>query len=643
MSHDTNTLNKKTAKDGGNPWAWVPTLYVAEGLPYVLVMTVSTIMYTRLGASLSAIGLWTSLLGFAWVIKPLWGPLVDQYWTKRRWSVLMQILMGVLLGVVAVTLQGPFWWSGSLLALAMIALFSATHDIAADGFYMDALSEKRQSFFVGIRSTFYRLAMIFGQGVLLIIVGAMEQRTGPDPVELVINAQPPGVTAPAPAPVADSSGFVIFDPPVQDLDAGSTVTVNVRLAEQPETTRTVALTRESSSFWSTLFPFGAEQQVSLADRKYEALQFGADNWDQPQEVVFSADGNMRESIAVKFKATSGNIPLSWGLCFGGVGLLLASLGVFHLFALPKPRLDGANQTPTTPFSHALMAMVGVVAVPVAIYAASYYVIFAGLSLVLPFSAPLIKMLTILTTLLLFWLLLLERDLREKTANSFSRAATYSGVPFDKVFSSFFAKPGIKPMLAFLLLYRLGEALLVKMSGPFLVMPASEGGIGLTSAQYGLAYGTFGIVTLTLGGILGGLVASRQGLRKWLWPMCLAINLPDALYVYLAVVQPEEFWKVLVCVAGETFGYGFGFTAYMLYMLYIASTGEPEHKTSHFALCTGFMALGMMLPGMISGDLAEWLGWPMFFIVVCIATIPGFAILSFIPLDKDFGRRSDATE
>jgi PAT family beta-lactamase induction signal transducer AmpG len=238
--------------------------------------------------------------------------------------------------------------------------------------------------------------------------------------------------------------------------------------------------------------------------------------------------------------------------------------------------------------------------------------------------------------LLVWGIFSFGAVRRLAGAGFHQAAKISRVPFDSIFVSFFRKPGILRMIAFLLLYRLGEAMLVKMSPAFLIDPRSHGGMGLSQAQFGTAYGTIGIITMTIGGILGGVVASWNGLKRWLVPMCIAINLPHALYIYLAWAQPPEFWKVLLCVAGETFGYGFGFTAYMLYMLYIA--GEGEHKTSHFAICTGFMGLSMMLPGMLSGELADALGWFHFYVLILLATIPGFIMLALIPLDPEFGRR-----
>lgn len=651
MSQDSNQSNQNLEpgaasqeEPNARPWAWIPTLYLAEGFPYVIVMTVSTIMYTRLGASLSAIGFWTSILGFAWVVKPLWGPLVDLYWTKRRWTVLMQILMGILLGVSALTLQGDWWWSGSLLALAAVALFSATHDIAADGFYMDALSERQQAFFVGIRSTFYRLAMIFGQGILLIIAGTIEQRSGPDPVPVIIKATSDPAAMVAPAPVVSDDQFVRFEPASIVLKPGETTSVTVALTAPPAEARTVTLGRKSSSWLSSFLPLGPEQAVSLTDKEFEVLKFTSSDWNVPKTVAFKVDPGFEGTVEVPFRAASGNLPLTWGICVGGIGAVLLLFGLYHLIVLPKPASDGTGARGTTPFALAALAMALVVALPVG----AYWGLFEGVSRLLragahfyygeklPFADGLLTFVTIAIIVGLFYLLLQNRGVRSALGQGFSGAAKVSSVPFDEVFRSFFAKPGIVRMLGFLLVYRLGEALLVKMSGPFLVKPLAEGGMGLSTQEYGVAYGTFGVVAMTIGGILGGLVASRQGLKKWLLPMCLAINIPDLFYVYLAYVQPPEFWKVVACVAGESFGYGFGFTAYMLYMLYVAGSGE--HKTSHFALCTGFMALGMMLPGMISGDLAEAFGWPMFFVIVCIATIPGFLMLPVIPLDREFGRR-----
>jgi PAT family beta-lactamase induction signal transducer AmpG len=209
--------------------------------------------------------------------------------------------------------------------------------------------------------------------------------------------------------------------------------------------------------------------------------------------------------------------------------------------------------------------------------------------------------------------------------------------FLATFGSFFRKPRIVVLLLFLLLYRFGEAQLVKMTAPFLLDARAQGGLGLTTTAVGFIYGTIGIVALTLGGILGGWVVARDGLRRWLWIMLLAIHLPDAVFIYLAYLQPTNLPLVQLAIAIEQFGYGFGFTGYLMYMIHIA---RGRHQTAHYAICTGFMALGMMIPGMWSGWLQDHIGYRHFFAWVVFATIPSFVVSLWIPLETGFGRRAE---
>lgn len=414
------------------PWAWIPTLYFAEGLPYVVVMTVAVIMYKRFGLSNTDIALYTSWLYLPWVIKPFWSPFVDILKTKRWWIVSMQLLIGAGFAGVAFTLPTPFYLQASLAFFWLMAFSSATHDIAADGFYMLALDDSEQSFFVGIRSTFYRIAMITGQGLLIILAGFLEKSTG-------------------------------------------------------------------------------------------------------------------------------NISLAWSITFFILGGLFLAFFVYHRFLLPRPASDTERATYTP----------------------------AGI-------------------------------LHE----------------FGKTFASFFRKKGITVAIIFMLLYRLSEAMLVKLASPFLLDAREIGGLGLNTQQVGVVYGTIGVLSLTLGGIIGGIVAARRGLKFWLWPMALAITLPNLAYVYLAVYQPESFFWINFAVAIEQFGYGFGFTAYMLYLIYFS---DGEHKTAHYSICTGFMALGMMLPGMAAGWIQEQVGYQNFFIFLVICIIPTLAMIPFLKINPNFGK------
>jgi len=423
-----------------NPWLWVPSLYLAEGIPYAVVMTVSVIMYKRLGIPNDELAFYTSWLYLPWVIKPLWSPVVDILRTKRLWIITTQLFIGAGLAGIALTLPLVGFFKWTLVIFWLMAFSSATHDIAADGFYMLGLNERQQAFFVGIRSTFYRIAMISAQGLLVILAGFFETRS--------------------------------------------------------------------------MFGLG------------------------------------------------GSIPAAWSMTFFILAGLFVVFFAYHRFVLPYPGTD-----------------------------------------------------------------------RPKVAGGETKGFFRE---FRMTFVTFFKKDYIGITLAFLLLYRLGEAQLVKLASPFLLDSRAAGGLGLTTSDVGFVYGTVGIAALTLGGIIGGIAVARKGFRFWLWPMVLAINIPDLMYVYLAYVQPDNFFIVNACVAIEQLGYGFGFTAFSLYMLYVS---QGEHSTAHYALCTGFMALGMMIPGMFSGGIQQWLGYQHFFIWVCLATIPGFIMASLAKVDPEFGKKA----
>jgi PAT family beta-lactamase induction signal transducer AmpG len=416
------------------PWLWVPTLYCAEGLPYALAMSVSVVLYKNLGVSNGDIAFYTSWLYLPWVVKPLWSPVVDLLKTRRLWIWTMQLLVGAALAGVALTIPAPHFFQITLAIFWLLAFASATHDIAADGFYLLALPEREQAWFNGVRSACYRVAMIFAQGGLVILAGEIYQRTN-------------------------------------------------------------------------------------------------------------------------------NYATAWAAVFALAAGIVLIFGIWHRFILPKPAGDTAGR------------------------AGSLEKFFAD---------------------------------------------------FLKTFVEFFRQPKILTLLAFILLFRLGEAQLVKMAQPFLLDQRADGGLGLQTEQIGFLYGTIGVIALTVGGILGGIAISRNGLKFWLWPMLLAIHLPDAVFIWLAYAQPQSFFAIGSGIAVEQFGYGFGFSAFMMYLIRIA---RGAHPTAHYAICTGFMALGMMIPGMWSGWLQEHFGYPKFFVWVILATIPSFLVATKIPLEADFGKRS----
>ena len=413
-------------------WAWVPTLYFAEGLPYVLVVTVSAIMFKQLGISNADVALYTSWLYLPWVIKPFWSPFVDLVKTKRWWLLLTQVILGAGLAGVALTLNTTNFFRWSLAILWLLAFSSATHDISIDGFYMLGLDEGEQSLFVGIRNTAYRIAMIAGQGGLLILVGQFEK---------------------------------LF---------GSTVR-------------------------------------------------------------------------------------AWSLGFMIAGALMILLWLYHSYILPHPVADCTTGTT---------------------------------------SSNILK-------------------------------------EFGMTFVSYFQKPHILTALLFILLFRFPEAQLGKIAPLFLVDSAAAGGLELTTSQVGFAQGTLGVIGLLLGGILGGLTLSRFGLKKCIWYMVAAISVPDLVYVYLSWLPTQNMALISTCIFIEQMGYGFGFTAYTLFLMYFA---RGEHQTSHYAISTGIMALGMMLPGMISGMLQEHMGYRTFFIWVIACCAVTCVVSAIIKYEPDFGKK-----
>ncbi|WP_337968927.1 MFS transporter [uncultured Flavobacterium sp.] len=437
-------------KIDNKPWFWIPFLNFTSGLPYAVIISVSVIMYKNLGISNEDIGVYTSLLYLPWVIKPLWSPFIELTGTKRKWFLSMQLLISLAFLLVGFTIPASGFFIMTLAIFWVAAFASASNDIATDGFYLLVLPKEEQSFFLGIRSTFYRLSMLAGNGLIVLLAGYLEHKYG-----------------------------------------------------------------DNTKAWSYTMIF--------------------------------------------------------------VGLLMTFITIYNFIFTPKNEINASESTDKVHHQN-----------------------------------------------------------------------------FATIFISFFQKKQIGIILAFILVFRLGESQLLKMLTPFLLDGREIGGMGLDTEAVGIIYGTLGIFALTVGGILGGIALSKHGLTKWMFPMFLAMHLPILGFIGLAHFQPQELFHLhlnfyffeinsplnlytCITVILEQFGYGFGFTGFMMYLIYVA---EGESKTAHYALATGFMALGMMLPGMLSGFIQKYLGYEHFFIWVIIATIPGLILSRFLIFPKDFGKKSE---
>ena len=416
------------------PYAWVPSLYMGEALPFSAVMLLSLVMFKEMGMTDSQITLYTGWLGTPWVIKPVWSPIVDNLKTKRWWIVSMQFLMGVALAMVALTLPTAFWLKASLAVLMVIAFASATHDISADGFYIIALSDKDQELYVGVRNTFYRVGLVIGQGGLVLLVGYMQEGT-----------------------------------------------------------------------------FGAWLQPMLS---------------------------------------------SWMAVFIIMAVLMVVLGVYHACMLPK----------------------------------------------------------------------VERSVHER----FDIGEQVR--EFVKTLRVFVGKPHIVSALCFILLFRLPEGLLTKIVPLFLMRSADEGGLAMSDTDFGLIYGTLGVIGLLAGGLVGGWAVSRWGLKRCLWPLVMCITLPDVVYVYLSYCPTDNMWLVGSCVCVEQIGYGLGFAAYTLYLV---TFSRGERSTAVFSICTAGQYLGgVMLPGMVSGLISENIGYQKFFLLIMLFCLVTFAVTAIVKIDED---------
>ena len=632
----------------------MPTLYLAEGLPYVVVMTVSVIMYKGMGISNSDIALYTSWLYLPWVIKPLWSPVVDILKTRRLWIWVMQLIVGAGLAGVALTLRGPNFFGYSLAFLVLLAFSSATHDIAADGFYMLATTEREQAFFVGIRSTFYRISMISGQGLLVILAGFIQSHTGLPNVELTISARPNAALVEAISPgrfesppgerleiVAEPVSLAINPEPrgaeeVNGLIAAAKASnaTNGFYASQPAT-----LARENSG-WSRYVSHPFKTACAYIGRLISSPFRAIGGWLEPR--LRARFGPQRGAAAAQgMTPAAGSVGVAYLRMSRPPGkavtvtLAQAPGGMFGFFKTAAKSVsiaEGArlifndqnwNQPAAVVFQldprqrGELSAIYQVRSGDIPWSWAITFGVLAGLFLFFG----------------IYHKVMLPRPEKDRPGTAQNVAAFLA--EFFRTFAAFFTKDRIGVLLLFLLFYRFAEAQLVKMVAPFLLDGREAGGLGLSTGQVGFVYGTIGIIALTCGGLLGGMLVSRQGLKFWLWPMVLIMHLPDAAFVYLAYAQPQSFTLINLCVALEQFGYGFGFTAYMLYMIHIA---RGRHETAHYAICTGFMALGMMIPGMFSGWLQEIIGYSHFFVWVMLATLPGFLVVAFIPLEAAFGRK-----
>lgn len=571
-----------------NAWLWIPSLYFASGLPYHAITSISDIMYKDMGVDNTSIAFYTSILLVPWTIKPLWSPFVEMLGTRRNWTLYSQLLLVACFAAIALAVPSSNFVLFTLIAFMAGAFVSSTHDIALDGFYILALPQEKQSFFSGIRNTFYRIATVFSSGVLVMLAGSIagnseESNTYNEPkaeiateetlgniavIEIIENNS--NNSAPEEALTStqtDTSFKSKFHIARNNMGKGGVFEwkgklYNTYYYEEWENMSD----NERKEFIKSATKPCYHKPDPPVNTNNKATELTYNNTTPPiigtatSNEITATNNTASESPLSGSKDIKDRNSTAWSITFAVTALIMAAMFLYHRKAMPKPEND-LSHTP------------------------------------------------------------------KSIGDIFSN--------FGDIIKTYFQKPGIWATLFFLLLFRFPEAQLGKIGKLFLMDTIAAGGLELSKSDIGFLNGVVGVIGLIIGGIVGGICISRKGLKYWLWPMVVAISLPDIVYVYMSMFAPGSLTIIGSCIFIEQLGYGFGFTAYTLYMIYFA---QGKYPTAHFAISTAFMSLGMMLPGMVSGYIQQWLGYENFFIWVMACTAITFAVSGLIKIDPNFGKK-----
>ena len=492
-----------------------------QAIPNAIIAELSVIVYKDLGVSNVEITRWTSLIALPWTIKMLWGPLVDLNFTKRRWVIWTQGLIVAALAATPLLLGLPNAFTITLATLFIAAIFSATCDIATDGFYLLALNREQQSAYVGFQSTFFRLGRLFCIGLLVMFAGILKSR---------------GLAIVPSWTIAMLGGAVVYG------------------------LGWLGLSLRKSPF-------------RLPKPEADKLRSSSDPGENKRN-VFRTLAVIALAFLVYFTLNS--------------VVRLSAHGLWSVFGNP---LDGWHLTNSQMQAELIQLTL------------------CGIGSILCF----------------LWARALIR-----------------GTEMGETFGSFFRQQGIVAILGFMLFYRFGEAMVVKMAPLFLKDSPAVGGLGIGNTQLGLINGVFGVLGIVVGGILGGLVVAKFGLRRTFWPVAILMHVPNLLYLWASYAHPGVGAVYGVAFVNQ-FGYGFGFSAYMVYLQFVAQ--RNEFRTAHYAIATALGALAIQVAGITSGivqghyaSVNPGHGYQAFFLFVVVATIPGMLSLLFIPFGERMARQ-----
>jgi|GEM_PF-253023 len=644
-----------------NPWAFVPLLYFMQAIPVTIVQEVASVLYKDLGIANEPITRWTSLISLPWSLQLLLGPLVDLNGTKRRWILGGQALIAVGLIATAFSLRIPYAFEISLLILAATAVTSALCNIATDGFYLLSMPKGEQARFVGVQTTCYRLGRLFCTGLLVLFVGLLTR----------LPSVP--VTAPTGQYLAFKKGNEVTYSRVAALEVRQGFLASKFGKIEPEIavpTGVYGMKVETDGRIMVRRVTGTEQigPLVLATPPTDARPVEG----EPDVLRGAAPASTTPAaqLSVGSEVDGMNPVTAWTVILAVAGgiYLLGHLG--NRVVLPRPAADQLSDDPVPGETQrnilrtVLLVVLGV---------GGFFTINAVLRLLLNFAGvPILRAVGVDPK---GWILPAENKIQVGTL-SYSAGAVGTellqlaicgtlvfvalaasrrlirGTPMAEALTSFVRQPGFPAILAFILFYRFGEAMVVKMSPLFLKDSLDKGGLAVANEQLGIIKGLFGVVGIIIGGLLGGAVVSRFGLKRSFWGIAIFMHLPNFLYL-LAAVQGAQLPLGVVEIPGlgpipmtlaaidflEQFGYGFGFAGYMVYLMWVAQRGN--YKTTHYAIGTGMGALCIATAGAVSGVLYENFGYRGVFLWAIILAIPGLLTLFFIPLDENHGKREAA--
>ncbi|MBS1718074.1 MAG: hypothetical protein JSS72_10140 [Armatimonadetes bacterium] len=479
----------------------MPLLYFMQAIPVTVVQELSEIVFKDLGIDNQHITQWTSIIALPWTIKLLWGPLVDATRTKRDWTLSLQWLLAGCLALTAFALKLPNAFGITLAIMTVTALFSATCDIATDGYYLLAQNKEQQAANVGIQTAFYRLGRVFVVGLLVTLAGVLHERG------------------------------------MEQMSAWTVVLVGCSLV--------YAVGRGMLTTLAPVSPLDDERSLPPGDaRRYVLL-----------------------SVLVVVVGLAGYFVLNSLTRLAAHGFWLALGETVKGWRLSADALN------------------------------LEYIQLAACLIITVFAGR-----------------LLARRLR--------------GTELADSFGSFLSQRSLIGIMLFLTFYRFGEAMVMKMAPLFLKDTVAAGGLALSDKLVGPITGLSGVLGLVAGGMIGGLVVSRLGLARSIWPIAILMHLPHLGYIWASYAQPSASLMHPVAFM-DSFGYGFGYAAYVIVLQRVAQQ-VPKFQTAHYAICTGLGALCIQVSGIFAGIVQANFGYHTFYWTALICAVPGILTLLLLP-------------